>query len=84
MTELLKYQSRFDTDAVVRLTDNQIIGPKMEKDWKEYQEWLKQGNKPFPPEPIKQLLEPTIEEKLASVGLNVDDLKTALGLTKKK
>lgn len=24
--------------------------------------------------------EPTVEEKLASVGLNLDDLKTALGL----
>lgn len=28
----------------------------------------------------KPFVEPTIEEKLASVGLNLDDLKSALGL----
>jgi hypothetical protein len=28
----------------------------------------------------EQAIEPTVEEKLASVGLSVDDLKAALGL----
>jgi len=48
--------------------------------------WVSEGNKPSweqveaeinnpTPQP-----EPTIEEKLASVGLNLDDLKAALGL----
>lgn len=27
-----------------------------------------------------EIVEPTLEEKLANVGLNLDDLKTALGL----
>ena len=29
---------------------------------------------------IEQATEPTVEQKLASVGLSVDDLKAALGL----
>lgn len=29
---------------------------------------------------VAQFTEPTVEEKLASVGLNLDDLKAALGL----
>lgn len=29
---------------------------------------------------VPESLEPTVEEKLASVGLNLDDLKSALGL----
>jgi hypothetical protein len=49
-------------------------------------EWLSEDNKPTwaqveaeinNPTPIS---EPTVVEKLASVGLNLDDLKAALGL----
>jgi len=48
--------------------------------------WLSEDNKPTwakvlaeinNPTPIP---EPTVEQKLSSVGLNLDDLKTALGI----
>jgi len=77
----LMYRSRVETETVFRLTDNYIISPHMEKDWAEYQDWLQAGNKPLDPEIIESTpSELTIEEKLASVGLNVDDLKSALGI----
>ena len=50
------------------------------KDWIEYQDWLAEGNTPNPYVPPPPAPEPTIEEKLASVGLSIDDLKTALGI----
>lgn len=77
----LNYQRRNETDAVVRLTDNFIIGPENQEAWEEYQNWLKEGNIPLPPEIIDDIpTEPTIEQKLASVGLSINDLKTALGI----
>lgn len=74
------YQSRFDTDAVVRLSDNMIIGPEHEQEWSEYQSWVADGNTPLPPDPLPVYTPPTTEEKLASVGLSLSDLKSALGL----
>lgn len=49
-------------------------------DWKAYQQWLAEGNTPSPYVPPPPAPEPTIEEKLESVGLSIDDLKTALGI----
>lgn len=46
----------------------------------EYLAWLAEGNAPAPYVPPPTAPEPTIEEKLASVGLSIDDLKTALGI----
>lgn len=51
-TGLTGYQARFDTDAVVRLADNAIIGPEHEAEWAEYQAWRAEGNVPLDPEPI--------------------------------
>lgn len=77
----LKYQCRKDTDAVVRLSDNMIIGPEHEEEWKEYQDWCCKGNTPLSHEEIEiAISEPSIEQKLAMVGLSLDDLKTALGI----
>lgn len=77
----LNYRSRFDTEAVVRLTDNMIIGPEHEEEWAEYQAWLEKGNTPEDPDPLPEPLpEPTVQEKLQRVGLTIDELKQALGL----
>lgn len=48
----LNYKARHDTDAVIRLTDNAIIGPENEIDWAEYQTWLDEGNTPIEADPI--------------------------------
>ena len=49
-------------------------------DYVAYLVWLEEGNTPNPYVPPPPAPEPTIEEKLTSVGLSIDDLKTALGI----
>lgn len=44
------------------------------------QDWIAEGNTPNPYVPPPAPPEPTITEKLASVGLTIDDLKIALGI----
>lgn len=46
----------------------------------EFLAWIAEGNAPNPYVPPPAPPEPTIDEKLASVGLTLDDLKTALGI----
>lgn len=74
------YISRSDTDAVVRKSDNMIIGPEHEEEWAEYQQWLSQGNVADPPGPIEEYKEPTVQEKLNRAGISIDELKEALGI----
>lgn len=74
------YQARFDTEAVIRLSDNMIIGPENLTEWAEYQAWVADGNTPLAPEPLPVYVPPTPEEKLAAAGLTVDELKSLLGL----
>lgn len=76
----MSYKSRHDTVAVFRNSDNSIIGPEHETEWTEYQAWLKEGNTPDPADPIDEMVEPTVQEKLARSGLTIDELKQALGL----
>lgn len=68
-------------DTILRLADNAFIPlDPANTDYREYLAWLNEGNTPEPapiPEPAP---EPTPAEKLAAVGLTVDDLKTLLGL----
>ena len=49
-------------------------------EWREYLAWLEEGNTPEPaPEPPAPQ-ELTVQEKLASAGITLDELKEALGL----
>jgi len=80
----MSYQLRLDTEAVIRLSDNAIIGPEDKEDWKIYQAWLKKNNIPLPPEPLSTSLSSntalSIEEKMNSIGLTKEEVKTWLGL----
>lgn len=49
-------------------------------DWAAYQAWLALGNKPEAAPIPRSYPEFSIEQKLGSIGLTVDSLKTALGL----
>ena len=81
------YQLIFDADqnkvssSIRRLSDMAIIpDDPANTDWQAYQVWLAEGNTPNPYVPPPPAPEPTIEEKLASVGLSIEDLKAALGI----
>jgi hypothetical protein len=50
------------------------------KDYQEYLAWLKEGNTPLPADPLPEPQELTVQEKLASAGITLDELKAALGL----
>jgi hypothetical protein len=68
-------------EILVRLTDNAFI-PRdpANTDYQQYLLWLKEGNTPEPaPEPPAPQ-ELTVQEKLASAGITLDELKEALGL----
>lgn len=39
------------TNAVLRMSDNMVIGPEHEDDWAEYQAWLAEGKTPDPAPP---------------------------------
>jgi hypothetical protein len=43
-------------------------------------DWLSEGNTPDPADPIPETVELTPQEKLASAGLSVDELKELLGI----
>lgn len=60
---MLNYRKRRDTNAVVRLTDNAIIGPENELDWEEYQTWLSDGNTPEEPESEMPPVPQTISDR---------------------
>lgn len=67
--------------TILRLTDNAFIPPDpANTDYAAYLEWVEAGNTPEPaPEPPAPQ-ELTVQEKLASAGITLDELKEALGL----
>lgn len=70
------------TSAIVRLLDNSLIPQDpANRDYQDYLAWLDEGNEPLPAQEPPSLIEPTIEEKLSSIGLSLGDLKSALGLS---
>jgi len=69
------------SDTILRLADNAFIPQDPANiDYKEYQDWLAEGNTP---EPAPELPTPpvlTTEEKLNAAGLTVAELKELFGL----
>jgi hypothetical protein len=57
------YRARSDTDAVVRVSDNAIIGPENVDDWAAYQAWVADGNTADPPEPDFVPVPPVISDR---------------------
>ena len=69
-----------DKGSIKRLTDNAFITPDpANTDYQAYLALLDEGNTPKPaPAPLAPPPEPTLQEKLASIGLTIDQLKEAL------
>ena len=70
-----KYTSVLNTD-----TGSQIPFDEANTDYAQYLIWLSEGNTPTPADPIPEPVELTPQEKLASAGLTVDELKLLLGI----
>tara|TARA_R110002126_G_scaffold77624_5_gene193440 strand:+ start:8311 stop:8544 length:234 start_codon:yes stop_codon:yes gene_type:complete len=68
--------------SILRIADSTFIPPDLDNlDYRNYLKWLEQGNQPLPaPEPAPIPAPLTPEQKLATAGLTVTELKQLLGL----
>ena len=66
--------------SIIRIEDNACIpNDPANTDYAQYLIWA-ETNTPDPADPIPEPVELTPQEKLASAGLSVDELKTLLGI----
>lgn len=69
-----------NTSSIIRTEDNACIpNDPANTDFAQYLLWA-ETNTPDPADPIPEPVELTPQEKLASAGLSVDELKTLLGI----
>ena len=67
--------------SIIRIEDNACIpNDPANTDYAQYLIWLSEGNTPDPADPIPEPVSLTPQEKLASAGLTVDELKVLLGI----
>jgi len=68
--------------SILRIADNTFIPTDPDnREYREYLQWLEAGNQPLPaPEPAPIPAPLTTEQKLATAGLTVTELKQLLGL----
>lgn len=69
-----------NTTSIIRLSDGLSLSFEPDPNlsiYADYLQWINEGNtpKPYIEEPL------TIEQKLASIGLTVDDIKHLIGIT---
>ena len=70
-----------NNESIIRIEDSAgIPNDPANTDYAQYLIWLEEGNTPDPADPIPEPVELTPQEKLASAGLSVDELKSLLGL----
>jgi hypothetical protein len=76
---MITYKLNLDKTFAERLEDNVRTGVWCNVETnQEYLEWLKEGNKPKPADPIPSPKKLTLEEKLARFGITAEELKNLL------
>jgi hypothetical protein len=68
-------------NSIKRIIDNMFIPPDpANTEYQQYLLWLQEGNTPLPADPLPEPQELTVQEKLQSAGLTIEELKEALDL----
>ena len=79
--QIKTYEGNIADNMICRIVDNATIPfDPANVDYAQYLIWA-ETNTPDPADPIPEPVELTPQEKLASAGLTVDELKELLGLT---
>ena len=70
-----------NNESIIRIEDNACIPNDLANtDYAQYLIWMEEGNTPEPADPIPEPVELTPQEKLASAGLSIEELKALLGI----